>query len=66
MDIHWYVLQFLKPVAAIGFGLCLPRCIIPLKKGLKSDNQKLINKGIAYLIISLFSAWLFIYLFKVS
>ena len=65
MEIMWYVLQLAKPIAALGVAFFLPRCFIPLKKGILSENQKLINKGCAYLIGAVASFVILIYLFKV-
>ena len=65
MELMWYVLQIAKPVAAIGIGIFLPRCFIPLKKGILEENQKLINKGCAYLIAAIASGIILLYLFKV-
>ena len=65
MEAMWYLLQLAKPIAAIGVGIFLPRCFIPLKKGIVEENQKLINKGCAYLIATVASAIILLYLFKV-
>ena len=66
MEAYWYVIQFLKPIAALGVGILFPKCFLPLKQGLEQENQKLINRGSSYLILSIFFAGLFVYLFTVA
>ena len=61
MDIHWWFIQLLKPALAIVAGVALPKCILPLKKGIKEENQKLVNKGMTLLMAGVFAIILAIY-----
>ena len=66
MEFGWYFLQILKPVIAIAVAISLPRSILPLRKGIREENQSLVNKGMVYLMIAVFGIALFIYLMVVS
>ena len=61
----WYFLQILKPLIAIVVAFAFPRCVLPLKKGIRDEDQKLINKGMTYLMIGVFGIAIFIYLMVV-
>lgn len=65
MELGWYCLQILKPIIAIAVVISLSRFILPLKKGIKEENQKLVTKGMVYLMIGVFGIGLFIYLMAV-
>jgi len=63
MESLWWIGEILKPILAVTFGLCFSQCFLPLKQGLEKEDQKLINKGSLYLIISLASLLIIIFIF---
>ena len=63
MDPWWYVLQSMKPILGVCFGICLSKCFIPLKIGMETGNQKLVNKGSVYLMVSISSLLSIIFIF---
>ena len=65
MEFGWYFIQLLKPIVAIAVGISFPRFLLPLKKGFRDENQKLVNKGMVYLMITVFGIALFVYLMRV-
>jgi len=65
MGVEWYFLQILKTICAIAVGISLPRFVLPLKKGIKEEDQKLVAKGMIYLMVGVFGIGLFIYLFRI-
>jgi len=63
MEPMWYFLQLLKPILGMAFGYCFPKCFIPLKKGMEIGDQRLVNKGSVYLMISIASLFILIMIF---
>ena len=60
MDMYWWTVQLAKPVLAILSGIGLSKFLIPLKQGWQKNDQKLIARGIGFLIIGLGGAALLI------
>ena len=61
MDLEWIFLQILQPFTAVAGALCFSRFFLPLRRGLREEDQKLINKGSAYFVGFVLSVVLYIY-----
>ncbi len=51
MDMYWWTLQITKPVLAVIAAIGFSKFLLPLKQGWREENQKLISKGVAFLIL---------------
>lgn len=62
MDFDWlYFSYFPIQIFSIAFGtFALTRAPLPIKTGIKENNQKLVTKGIAYLIIGIVCMFIFL------
>lgn len=62
----WWFIQIMKPVCAVIFALSFQKFLLPLKKGWKKEDQKLINKGMIYLFLTVASITFFVWFMKLG
>ncbi|MBF5059594.1 hypothetical protein [Candidatus Neptunochlamydia vexilliferae] len=61
MAFHLGILYFIQTASAIAVGIACTRFLLPLKKGFREENQKLITQGMIYLLITIFGIALIVY-----
>jgi hypothetical protein len=52
---------FLLTVTGIAVGICAPRFLLPLQEGLKLRDQRLVRRGMIYIMITVFGMAIIIY-----
>jgi hypothetical protein len=60
MDIYFWTIMILRPLLALGVFVCIPRSLLPIKRGWKNDDQKALTRGGVLFVFGLMCLVLFI------